>query len=378
MGLIGCGGFGKFCLKSYVGLKQIRVAAVADVNENALAEVAADYGLETYMSARQLIRRSDLDLIHISTPPFTHFSLGKEVLEAGKHLICEKPLALSLKEADQMLRIARVNRLIAPVNFILRYVPLVETVKQIIQSGILGKPLRAYFENYAADEKLNADHWFWDKTKSGGIFVEHGVHFFDLYRYWFGEARLLFSHTESRPLSGQEDRAFCVLRHKSGVLSTHYHGFNQALAMDRATHRVLLERGDLTINGWIPESLTIDALVDDTATAELQRICPGADLKILQKFDPDRREIIAGGKSFHATHRILLNMQSALSKQTLYSAAIKDLILDQIAHIENAEHRRRVTEENGREALALALMAARFSSGEIRLSAYNRRGEERR
>ena len=63
--------------------------------------------------------------------------------------------------------------MILPVNLVLRYVPITNIIKEIIQSEILGDPLRAYFENYAIDSNLDKGHWFWDKKQSGGIFVEH-------------------------------------------------------------------------------------------------------------------------------------------------------------------------------------------------------------
>ena len=70
-----------------------------------------------------------------------------------------------------------------------RYNPVYDAVDRLIQSGTLGELLHGSFENYASDENLPPEHWFWDRSKSGGIFVEHGVHFFDLFAGWLGPGR---------------------------------------------------------------------------------------------------------------------------------------------------------------------------------------------
>ena len=67
-----------------------------------------------------------------------------------------------------------------------RYNPLFSQIKELVDSKLLGDVLHGTFENYASDEGLGPDHWFWDRIKSGGIFVEHGVHFFDMFAGWLG------------------------------------------------------------------------------------------------------------------------------------------------------------------------------------------------
>ena len=66
------------------------------------------------------------------------------------------------------------------INYVMRYDPLYQIVEQVALGGVLGRLTHVEFQNYASDEGLDDGHWFWDRQQSGGIFVEHGVHFFDI------------------------------------------------------------------------------------------------------------------------------------------------------------------------------------------------------
>jgi predicted dehydrogenase len=358
LGFIGCGGFGQFCLKAYWDIKEIKIVSVADINEKLAKQTAEKYHCESYNDPITLIEKSDVNLIHIATPPHLHFMLSREALTRNKHVICEKPLALSLLEADEIVSLAKEKGLILPVNFVLRYVPVVDLVRDIITSRILGEPLHANFENYATDEQLNQEHWFWDKSKSGGIFIEHGVHFFDLYNYWFGKPKVIYSFSEKRLGTQQEDRVTCLLKFKSGVVASHYHGFDQPGCLDRSTHKILFERGDINIRGWIPESVIVDTIVSNRQLEDLRNIFPDSTVTVVEEFDRTDVEMKGRGKSIRANKMIRLYYNSPLTKERLYAKGIESLVIDQIDYIKRKNHKRVITEKNGRDALALAVKAS--------------------
>jgi len=361
-GLIGSGSFGRFCLEAISELKEVELFAISDLNERLAKKTARNFKTKWYTDPLKLISDPDVEMIHIVTPPFTHYSLTVASLQQNKHVLCEKPLALSLKEADEMLQLAKQKDKILPVNFILRYVPVTDIVKKVIDSKIFGEPIRAYFENYATDENMAAAHWFWDKRKSGGIFIEHGVHFFDLYCHWFGEAEVIWAHTQKRNSTGREDRVFCFLHHSSGVLANHYHGFDQPKLLDRQIHRLLFERGDIVIHGWVPEWFKIDALVNDYQIKQLEKIFKPTKIHSIKKLNSSEQKIKARGKKISVNQRIQIEYRPNIDKLTLYSEAIKNLVRDQIIFIHNKKHQRVVTEQNGRRALALAISACERGS----------------
>lgn len=361
-GLIGCGAFGLFCLEAISKMPEVKLVGVADINETLARKTAQKYSVKYYNDASHLIDDPEIEIVHLVTPPHNHHSLSMTALKNGKHVLCEKPLALTLADADEMLKVAKDSGKILPVNFILRYVPVTDIIKRIIDSKILGEPIRAYFENYAADENMDANHWFWNKDKSGGIFVEHGVHFFDLYQYWFGEARVIWAHTEKRLPTHQEDRVFCFLRHNSGVLSNHYHGFDQPKIIDRQKHLLLFEKGDIVVHGWIPEWFQLKALLDDSKIEAIKEIFTPTVVQITRKIGPSKGKIWARGKEISAGKLANIEYRPGADKLELYSQAITNLIIDQISFIHNKKHHRTITENNGRSALVLAISAKEIAS----------------
>ena len=364
LGLIGCGQFGEYCLETYARLPGVRPAAAADANPSAARRVAERFGIPAVSDAESLIRRPDVDLVYIATPPATHYGLALHALAAGKHVLCEKPLATRLADADAILTAAAGSDLIAPVNFVLRHNVVALAVERIIRSGLLGLPLHASFENFAQDETLGPEHWFWDRQVSGGIFIEHGVHFFDLYRAWLGPCRILAAHAEKREGSEAQDRVMCIARHESGAVAYHYHGFDQASRMDRQLHRLEFELGDLAVHGWVPQSLTLTALVDEAGQARLGELLPGAATEVLERYDTPR------GQGFRsrwterrATGKVRMDWTPGHTKEALYRQCIGDLLADQLAYLADRSHVRLVTEQNGRAALALAVQATELAGG---------------
>lgn len=361
LGLIGCGAFGMFCLDSFSTMDEVRIAAVSDVLHEPADEFARKFGVRAYYDPRELIGCDGVDLVHIATPPSSHCEFVLAAARAGKHCLCEKPLAMNTEQADRMLSAAAEKNLIVPVNFILRHNPVTDAVKAILDSGVLGAPLSARLTNCAGDTRLDADHWFWDKELSGGIFVEHGVHFFDLYRYWFGPGQVVSAHTEVRQGTSQEDRVTCEVRHESGTIASHYHGFDQISLMDRTDHRIVCETGDIRVSGWIPLTLRVDAAVDEEGAVRLGECAKGCSVETVEVFSGGQGETSGRGKRRSVTRRIELTCTPREDKQAVYADSVRELLADQIAFLRDRSHPRRVAESNGRDALALAEAAVKLA-----------------
>src|SRR5262249_595102 len=155
----GAGGFGQFCLEAYRQTDDISVAAVADPN---LAGSAPRTHPELSITAdwRKLLDVPTIEVIHLATPPLLRAEIAVPALKAGKSVFCEKPLALSLREADEILDAARLAGRSVGVDYVLRHHPAFELVARLAASGLFGQLRTFSLQNFA--QALPGDHWMWD------------------------------------------------------------------------------------------------------------------------------------------------------------------------------------------------------------------------
>jgi len=361
LGVIGCGGFGLFALQHFAQVPGVKPVAMAGTHREASLAAARRFGMADAQTVEALVRREDVDLVYIATPPFLHSEEAMTALAAGKHVICEKPLAVNLEQADGMIAAARERGLLLAANLMQRYNPLFDSIKALIEGGSLGQVLHGYFENYAADEGLPAGHWFWDPSKSGGIFVEHAVHFFDLFAGWLGAGQVVAAQSVMRPQAGFDDQAQCTVRYDSGPVVNFYHGFHQAGRMDRQQLRLVFERGDVTLEEWIPCRYRIHAIVDEAQTRTLCDLFPDARVDVSSVYSGKDRICHGRGNEYDVYQMIEMTGGYDRSKMHLYGDLLRAMLADQIGWIEDPAHRRRITDQNGRDSLALAVAAARLA-----------------
>ena len=200
-----------------------------------------------------------------------------------------------------------------------RYNPLAECVKRVIEGGLLGDLLHGLFVNEAADEGLAPSHWFWNRDTSGGIFIEHGVHFFDLAAYWLGEGHVVSAARSLREPSAVdgavEEEVMCTCRYPrpraaaggvaactrhTGLLFHFEHGFHQASPMDRQEMRLIFERGELRLFDWVPTHGLVRALLDEAATEALAGLLPTPPSIVLNRMKARRgRPAVGSSRSSH-------------------------------------------------------------------------------
>jgi hypothetical protein len=244
-----------------------------------------------------------------------------------------------------MIEAARTARRFLAVNLIMRYDPLNQAVAHILEAGLLGAPLHAFFENYAGDTPLGAGHWFWKPQISGGIFIEHGVHFFDLFRMWFGPGEVVAAQQSERLPGGIIDQVHCTVRYDSVLLANFYHGFHQSSRMESQEARIVCERGRSgSLNGC--HALEIDLLTEYTGLDAVRSLVPHAEVEEVARFDGGEREILARHKSFPADGRFRIRGNAGMSKQELYGHVVRALLADQIRSVDDPQHQRLVSEEN--------------------------------
>jgi len=363
IGVVGCGGFGLFALQNFTQIPGTEVVGMSESYGPAAEAAAERFGIAEQDDIEKLVARDDVDIIYIATPPFLHHPQVMIALGAGKHVISEKPLALNLQQADEMIAAAREQNLLLVANLLQRYNPLYDAVKRLIDSRLLGEPLHGYFENYAKDEQLPPDHWFWDRGKSGGIFIEHGVHFFDMFAGWFGTGEVVAAQRTVRPGTTFEEQMHCTVRYGETVLVNFYHGFHQAERMDRQEMRLVFERGDVTLYEWVPTRVRIHAIADEKAVRHIAELFPGARVDVKEDYKAEDRVCHARHKELDVSQRFELTSGEGVQKMARYGELLRAIFEDQAAWIRDRSHVRKITEENGRASLAMAVEADRLAHG---------------
>lgn len=365
IGIIGAGGFARFAIKAFSRLQGIKVVAVMDLNKTAALQMGAELGIQVCDTIGQLLENGRINLIYIATPPFLHYEQSRMALNAGKHVICEKPAALNTKQAQELVDLAGSRSLLYVVNLMQRYNPLYKSVKSIVQNNILGNFLHGYFENYASDEHLGTTHWFWDKSKSGGIFIEHGVHFFDLFAGWLGEGRMMGAWQLRRPQIEADiiDRVQATVLYNGGLVNF-YHGFDQPDILDRQEMRLLFEQGEITLNGWVPVKMKLHGLLYKGQLETIRELMGSASVIQHHERTSSGKKTVARFKELNFEDHVTISWENSLGKQNLYGQMLTDMISDQWNWIRDTNHIRVIDGNNAvmstkmaEEATDLAQMA---------------------
>ena len=192
--VIGAGFIGKVHAESYRKIKNARLVSVVEKNLEKGKKFADEFDVKFYSDIDELLNIEEVDIIDICTPPLTHYELVKKAAIAKKHIICEKPLTLSLKEADEMVSIVEEKNLKAMVGLVLRFWPEYVLAKKIIDKGKLGKPLYCYCERLSRMENENcSDNWRFDEKYGGGAAVDLHIHDLDFINWLFKKPATIMS-----------------------------------------------------------------------------------------------------------------------------------------------------------------------------------------
>ena len=212
------------------------VAAIYSRNEQKARDAAASLEIESWSTdAHEIIGRDDLDAIAIATPPRPHAEFAIAALEAGKHVICEKPFALNGAESARMRAAARALDRVAMVAHEFRYTPQRTLIKELINDGYIGMPETANIEllmGRPSPPGAPPVTWASLKAEGGGFLGALGSHYIDNLRFWFGDVLTAQGHLSTLrpdrkvPITGETvdsetDDAFSfILTHLNGVVSS--------------------------------------------------------------------------------------------------------------------------------------------------------------
>ncbi|MBF8193877.1 Gfo/Idh/MocA family oxidoreductase [Nonomuraea sp. K274] len=223
VGLLGAGGIARAHLPAWLALGARVTVLSTDGHARPLAERYADHGVEAVDSMDALLASGSI--IDVCTPTHTHKELTLAAIAAGRHVVCEKPLALSVADAEEMVAAAETAGVRLFPAHVVRYFPEYAALAEAVAEGAVGEPAVLRFTRSGRYPVWSP--WFADPELSGGILIDQMIHDFDFARLLAGE--VVRVHAQSRghlrtPVEPESvAAATAVLTHASGAI-THVHG----------------------------------------------------------------------------------------------------------------------------------------------------------
>src|ERR687883_1535523 len=294
LGVIGLGAFGRFCLEAYVTMPGIRVVAIADPDSDALAAgtTLAPQAF-AYADPGLLLGLPEVEVVAICAPPDRHLALVLAAVVAGKHIVCDKPLGVSLAEYDAAAAGAAARGVALGLNVVLRHHRLYRALHALAQSRVLGAPRRLAVENYADEARgFGPGHWLWDPARSGGLALASDIHWLDLATRLLGPAHEV--HTWEHPAGeGGGPRRLVTTAHLCGAVASVYHAFDTCPGATGCTVLVAFEEGEARVDGWMPRRLTITCPADRAAA--VAALLGGTGVPVVSSAEDNRARLTLQG-----------------------------------------------------------------------------------
>lgn len=184
--IVGCGSISHSHTQSYQKNPNIKIVACCDINLERAKKYAKDYNIEHYYgSIDEMLKQEDIEAVSVCTWNNGHYECTMKALKAKKHVLCEKPMAMDSKQAQEMADEAKKQGVVLQVGFVKRFAKTTQTVQDFIKSDTFGD---IYLMKATYTRRIgNPGGWFADKKRSGGgPLIDLGVHVIDLSRYLMG------------------------------------------------------------------------------------------------------------------------------------------------------------------------------------------------
>ena len=312
VGVIGCGKIAQVRhLPEYHANPNVTITALYDANAERAQACAARYGGRVYATAEALLAADDVDAVSICSTNLTHAPLTILALESGKHVLCEKPMAVTIEDCEAMVAAAKRTGLQLMIGMNQRLAAAHVKAKELLDAGAIGRPVsfRTTF-GHGGPETWTVDRqniWFFDKARASmGVLADLGIHKTDLIQHLLGQRitgvtamlRTLDKRDAAvRPIT-VEDNAVCIYEMSGGIVgtmtaswtyyggednSTVIYGTEGELRLCDGGHNVTLRKHgcpdvhydveDIQTNDYQTRSGVIDAFIDgllDKASATMQ------------------------------------------------------------------------------------------------------------
>lgn len=218
VGIIGAGGIAQLHQRSYAALDGVKIVGVADPSAAARERAEKEWGVPAYETVEELLEKAKPDAVSICSPPKFHAEAAVKCLNAGVAVLCEKPMARTVAEAEQIQAAAKSSGVPLMLAFCHRYHPPVVAAKKAIDSGELGE-IRMVRNRFGGFQDMTPTWFANPDVAGGGTVLDTSIHSIDLFHFLAGEVAWVDAATAAfGPGYQVEDSAVLLLGTKNGAL----------------------------------------------------------------------------------------------------------------------------------------------------------------
>jgi len=249
-GVVGLGRFTeKTFLPSIQHLRKSKVISVCSHNLNRAKSIATNFGIPNFFDNYDEFLKSDVDAIYIASKNCDHYEQAIKAAQAGKHIFCEKPLALNSKQAEEMVIAAEKNNVLFAVNYVHNFHPLTIKAKELINTLKLGKIVSVQ-ANFNIDFPPDNNFRFVKEKSGGGALRDLGTHTLNLLRYFGGEISDIEGFIDNIVYQSEvEDFASAIVKFQNGGYGYFNVSYNTKKAFNRL--EIICHRGSIEIDNLI-------------------------------------------------------------------------------------------------------------------------------
>ncbi len=225
VGIIGAGFMGSMHATVYSQLPDVKIAGIADIRGDKAKSLATKFKTIAYFDPEQLIKKEDITLIDICLPTFLHKEYVIKAAEAKKDVICEKPIALTVEDADEMIKVCEKNKVRFAVAQVIRFWPEYKYLKDIYDNGKYGKLLTISMRRVSPLPTWGWQDWLLSQEKSGGALIDLHIHDTDFLLYLTkNKPQKIYSKIGKK--NGLDAHVFTIFTFRDGLIAEVEGGFD--------------------------------------------------------------------------------------------------------------------------------------------------------
>jgi predicted dehydrogenase len=270
VGVIGLGAIGERVIQKFIQHGNTEVVAVCDVNEDRLASMRERHHFRTYRGHIELLQNEEIQLVYLAVPPKYHHQIALDVIAAKKHLLCEKPLANSLLEAEEMANAMEEADLVNAINFPMVYTNVFQKFKELIINGVIGEVNRVEVQmHFTTWPRVWQQNEWIASREQGGFIREVGPHYIQMILDVFGGLQNIHTYVDYPEDEQLCEKGFIARAELTNGTTVLFNGLSGIGQKERISFKVYGDKGTVDLINW--SVLSVSEGEGESTVVPLQR-----------------------------------------------------------------------------------------------------------